>query len=63
MNFVKAKLKIEEARDGEQVEFWLDDGEPVANVPRSLKEEGHKIIDLKRVSNYFCLIVKKGGEN
>lgn len=61
MNFVKAKLKIEEINQGETVEFWLDQGEPINNVPRSLKDEGHLIIDLEKVTDYFRIVVKKGG--
>ena len=41
----------------------MNDGEPVQNVPRSIKEEGHKI--LKLVSNEdgtYNLIVKKVGD-
>ena len=50
LTFVKAKVAIDE----------LDDGEPVQNVPRSIKEEGHQI--LKLVNNEdgtYNLIVKK----
>ncbi|HYS42570.1 MAG TPA: sulfurtransferase TusA family protein, partial [Geobacteraceae bacterium] len=32
-NFVKAKLALEMVDAGEVVEFLLDDGEPVKNVP------------------------------
>ena len=38
----------------------MNDGEPVANVPRSIKDEGHQI--LKLVNNEdetYTLIVKK----
>ncbi|MFQ3675031.1 MAG: sulfurtransferase TusA family protein, partial [Endomicrobiia bacterium] len=42
MNFVKTKLKLEEMQKDEILEVLLDDGEPIINVPRSVKEEGHK---------------------
>ena len=44
INFVKTKLRLEELNAGEILEVNLDSGEPMANVPRSIKEEGHKII-------------------
>jgi tRNA 2-thiouridine synthesizing protein A len=47
-NFVKAKLAIEELDAGETAQILLDDGEPVKNVPRSLKAEGHQLIGLKQ---------------
>jgi len=39
MNFVKTKLKLEEMQSGQILEVILDDGEPVRNVPGSVKEE------------------------
>ena len=47
-NFVKAKLALELIETGEKVQFLLDDGEPVKNVPRSLKAEGHRLLGLKQ---------------
>lgn len=47
-NFVKAKLALEDLDDGVVAQILLDDGEPVKNVPRSLKVDGHKLIGLKQ---------------
>lgn len=49
-NFVKAKLALEDMDDGERITMLLDDGEPVKNVPRSLKSEGHRLIALEQAS-------------
>lgn len=60
LTFVKAKVAIDELEDGEVIEIRMNDGEPVQNVPRSIKEEGHQI--LKLVNNEdgtYNLIVKK----
>jgi TusA-related sulfurtransferase len=54
-NFVKAKLALEMVDAGETVEFLLDDGEPVKNVPRALKDEGHKLISLKETDGFYRL--------
>ena len=59
MNFVKTKLKLEEMNQGEILEVVIDQGEPMANVPRSIKEEGHKIIKVEKIDNHFCLWVEK----
>ena len=60
LTFVKAKVAIDELDDGEVIAIRMNDGEPVANVPRSIKDEGHQI--LKLVNNNdetYTLIVKK----
>ncbi len=44
MNFVKAKLAMDKIRAGDTIEFYLDDGEPIVNVTRSLKDEGHQVL-------------------
>lgn len=60
LTFVKAKVALDELDDGEVIAIRMNDGEPVQNVPRSIKEEGHQI--LKLVDNEdgtYNLIVKK----
>ncbi len=61
-NFVKAKLELELIETGEKVEFLLDDGEPVKNVPRSLKAEGHKLLGLIESEGHYVLTLEKGEE-
>ena len=62
MNFVKTKVKLEEMQDGQILELTIDDGEPIQNVPRSIKEEGHKIIKVERLHDgSFRLFIQKGG--
>lgn len=61
--FVKAKIALEELEEGEILSVKMNDGEPVQNVPRSIKEEGHQI--LKLIDNEdatYNLIVKKVGD-
>lgn len=58
--FVKAKVALEELDDGQILAVRMNDGEPVQNVPRSIKEEGHQI--LKLIANEdgtYTLIVRK----
>ena len=62
INFVKIKLKLEEMQNGQNLEVIIDDGEPMQNVPRAIKEEGHKIIKIENgLDNSFRLLIKKGG--
>lgn len=61
-NFVKAKLALELIETGEKVDILLDDGEPVKNVPRSLKAEGHKLLGLQETDGHYVLTLEKGEE-
>lgn len=59
-NFVKAKLALEEVDIGTVVRILLDDGEPVKNVPRSLKADGHRLIGLKQTDEgHYVLELEK----
>ena len=60
MNFVKTKLKLESMSKGEVLEVVLDSGEPIQNVPKSIKEEGHRIINVEREGDHFRLLIEKG---
>ena len=59
MTFVKTKLKLETMRSGEVLEVILREGEPLKNVPRSVKEEGHNILQLMKCDEFYRLIIKK----
>jgi TusA-related sulfurtransferase len=59
-NFVKAKLALEDVESGTVLQILLDDGEPVKNVPRSLKADGHKLIGLKQAEEgHYILELEK----
>jgi tRNA 2-thiouridine synthesizing protein A len=62
LNFVKAKLKLEEMEPGEILELILDDDEATTSVPRSLKNEGHQIIKIEKLDNIFRMLVQKSGK-
>jgi tRNA 2-thiouridine synthesizing protein A len=60
VTFVKAKVALEELDDGEILAVRMNDGEPVQNVPRSIKEEGHQILKLlDNEDGTYTLFVKK----
>ena len=57
LTFVKAKVALD---DGEVLAIRMNDGEPVQNVPRSMKEEGHKILKLEdNEDGTYTLYVRK----
>jgi sulfite reductase (ferredoxin) len=62
LNYVKTKLKLEMMDDGERLEVWLDAGEPIKNVPMSLRNDGHKILiqePLEPEAAHFKILVEK----
>lgn len=46
MTFVHTKLLMERIPTGAVAEIRLNAGEPLKNVPRSLREHGHEILSL-----------------
>ncbi len=60
LNFVKTKLALEDLEAGEYLEVILDEGDAILNVPRSLKEEGHKIVKVEPLGETFRVIVERG---
>ncbi|HHT9125567.1 MAG TPA: sulfurtransferase TusA family protein [Candidatus Brocadiia bacterium] len=60
INFVKTKLKLEDMETGQILELILDDGEPMRNVPRSIKEDGHKIVKVENLGKTYRLLIEKG---
>src|SRR5574337_1524045 len=59
INVVKTKLKLEMMDSGQVLEIILDDGEPIRSVPRSVKEEGHKIIKVENREGAYRLLDRK----
>ena len=60
---VKAKVALEELDEGQILSIRMNDGEPVQNVPRSIKEEGHQILKLDdNEDGTYTLYVKKVGD-
>lgn len=59
MNFVKTKIELSKLKSDDILEILLDDGEPIENVPGSVKGEGHKILVQERVGNYWSVVIQK----
>jgi len=62
MNFVKTKLRLEMLPAGAHLEVILDDGEPIENVPRSLREQGQRVLKQTRISGArWKILIEKSG--
>ncbi len=47
LTFVKTKLLLEKIPPGSIAEIRLNEGEPLENVPRSVREDGHTVLALE----------------
>jgi tRNA 2-thiouridine synthesizing protein A len=62
ITFVKTKLMLEKLEKGDILEILLTEGEPLDNVPKTLTEQGHKVLEIKNIDkNIFKIIVEKAG--
>jgi sulfite reductase (ferredoxin) len=59
MNFVKVKLNLSKMQKGERLRVLLDDGPPVENVPRSVAQEGHKVLEQTKVGDHWAVLIEK----
>jgi sulfite reductase (ferredoxin) len=59
-NYVRTKLRLEEMEAGQLLEITIDEGEPIRNVPASLRNDGHSILDTKKIGKHFRLLIRKG---
>jgi tRNA 2-thiouridine synthesizing protein A len=51
LNWVRTRLALEGLPAGERLDVLLDEGEPLASVPRSAREDGHDVtLDGNRVT-------------
>ncbi len=63
ITFVKTKVALEELDEGQILQVHLNSGEPAENVPRSIREEGHEILEFTdNGDGTFELFIKKVGD-
>jgi len=63
LTMVKTKLLLEEMPVGEIAVIRLNSGEPLDNVPRTLRDQGHEVLELQPETSdggVHRLVVKKG---
>ena len=63
ITFVKTKVALDELENGQILQVHLNDGEPIQNVPRSVREEGHEVLKITDNSDgTFGLFIRKNEE-
>lgn len=59
MNFVKTKVVLATIPQGGLLEILLDDGQPIKNVPGSVRLEGHEVLETENLGSYWRVLIKK----
>ncbi len=59
--FVRSKLALEDMESGQVLKVIVDHEPATKNVPRSMENEGNKVIDISKINDTdWQIIVKKG---
>jgi tRNA 2-thiouridine synthesizing protein A len=61
LNYVKTKLRLEQLAPGQVLEIWITGESALQNVPRSVREDGHDILRVTGIEDYFSLLIRKAG--
>lgn len=59
MNFVKTKIELSSMKSGELLEILLDDGAPIRNVPGSVRNEGHFVLEEIKNEGFWSVLIQK----
>ena len=59
INFVRTKLRLDQMPADTFLEVWLDAGEPIEQVPNSLKVNGYKLESMEECEGYFSILVTR----
>lgn len=60
INFVKVKVELSKINSGQKIGFYLDNGDPIKNVPQSVEKEGHSIVSIDtNYDGYSLLVIEK----
>ncbi len=59
LNYVQSKLFLENIEAGQVIELYLDEGQPIENVPVSLKNDGQEILEITKAEGYYKVRVRK----
>jgi TusA-related sulfurtransferase len=58
--FVKTKLALEGLQPGQVLRVMVDNGESGENVPRSLMQDGHQVLDVSKLNaTDWAILVRK----
>jgi TusA-related sulfurtransferase len=62
MTFVRTRLALDRMRPGETLLVRLRGEEPLRNVPRTAREQGHEVLSLRTAADgVSLLLLRRGG--
>jgi TusA-related sulfurtransferase len=62
MTFVKTKVALDTLKPGDILELLVLKGEPLDNIPRSAKAEGHSVLAVEPVEgDVHKILIRKAG--
>ncbi|MCC8429783.1 sulfurtransferase TusA family protein [Reyranella aquatilis] len=59
MTFVRTKLRLERMKPGETLAVRLRGEEPLRNVPRAARDEGHAILAIEAEGDAQIVIIRR----
>jgi tRNA 2-thiouridine synthesizing protein A len=59
MTFVRTKLRLERMQPGEVLSVRLRGDEPLRNVPRAAREEGHAILSIEQAGDAHIVTIRR----
>jgi tRNA 2-thiouridine synthesizing protein A len=60
VTFARTLLKLEDMMVGEVLEVIMNGGEPLEKVPKSITNEGHKVILIEEAGGKYRMLVERG---
>ncbi|NDH62293.1 MAG: sulfurtransferase TusA family protein [Alphaproteobacteria bacterium] len=59
MTFVRTKLRLERMRSGEVLSVRLRGDEPLRNVPRAARDEGHTVLGIEADGDTHLVTIRR----
>ena len=59
MTLVRVRMAMDRVAPGGTLRILMAAGEPVASIPRTLREEGHEVLAVERRGEAFSVTVRK----
>ena len=59
MTFVRTKLRLERMNPGETLAVRLRGNEPLRNVPRAARDEGHTILGIETAGDIHTITIRR----
>ena len=62
-NFVKTKLRLETMKEGQTLSVILDAGDPIQNVPQSVRNEGHTVLSQEPLGQSYRVLIRRRADD